>query len=86
MILNSYLQFSPKVNEALNAGTLFGKLRDEFTRDICNSIKIHTLFPSREEKQRVASMIIEKYPVLVDSLGAGTVSGYLIHIHDDLYW
>ena len=71
------LQFSPRVNEALQAGKLNGNLRDEFTGDICSSIKAHTMFPSREEKQRVASMIVEKYTFLVDSLGAGTVS----HIH-----
>ena len=50
-----------------------------FTRDICNSIKIHSLFPNREEKQRVASMIIERY---VGNLGGDTVSNtynFLIH-------
>ena len=70
----SYLQFSPKVKEALKAEKLFGSQRDEFTRDVCNSMKMHSLFPNREEKQRVASMIIERYPFLTDSLGGGTVS------------
>jgi hypothetical protein len=65
----SYLQFSPKVNEALKAEKLFGSQRDEFTRDICNFMKMHSLFPNREEKQRVASMMIERYPFLTDSLG-----------------
>ncbi|XP_046864060.1 uncharacterized protein LOC124457977 [Xenia sp. Carnegie-2017] len=68
------ISFSSMVNETLQAGKLNGKLRDEFTRDICSSIKAHTMFPSREEKQRLASMTVEKYTFLVPSLGAGTGS------------
>ena len=68
------MKFSPKVSEALKSGHLVGPLRDEFTRDICSAIKVHTMFPTKGEKEWVSSMIIQQYPFLADHLGAGPVS------------
>ena len=55
-------------------GKLSGNHCDEFTRDVVSSIKVDTMYPTEEEKQKVASLIIQKYPFLADSIGAGTVS------------
>ncbi|CAB3992746.1 Hypothetical predicted protein [Paramuricea clavata] len=66
--------FSPRVHKDLMDGKLSGNHRDEFTRDVVSSIKVHTMYPTAEEKQKVASLIIQKYPFLADSIGAGTGS------------
>ena len=75
------LQFSSRVNEGLKNSKLVGTLRDEFTRDIVSAIKVHTIYPTAEEKQKVASMVIQKYPFLADSIGAGPVS-YFCALYD----
>jgi hypothetical protein len=59
---------------------LTGKRRDNFTRECCDAIKQHTMYPSKEEKDKVALMIIEAYPFLADSLGAGIVSHFSYYI------
>jgi hypothetical protein len=38
------------------------------------------MYPSKEEKDKVALMIIEAYPFLADSLGAGIVSHFSYYI------
>ena len=59
--------------EALENESLKGKLRDEFNRDVCNVIKLHTMNPRKHERAHVAFMIISRYPFLADKLGCGTV-------------
>ena len=70
-----FFQFSPPVKEALKSGHLTGNIRDEFTRNICSAMRVHTLYPTHTEKDRVSMMILEKYPFLEDTLGAGLLSG-----------
>lgn len=38
------------------------------------------MYPTTEEKQKIASMIIQEYPFLADSIGAGTVSNFCIDL------
>ncbi|XP_044170147.1 uncharacterized protein LOC122954186 [Acropora millepora] len=66
--------FSPSLADGLQKKSLDSKQRNEFNRDVCAAIKVHTLFLTKEERQRVAYLIIEKYPFLADTLGSGTVS------------
>jgi len=63
------LQFSPSLADGLQKKSLDSKQRNEFNRDVCAAIKVHTLFLTKEERQRVAYLIIEKYPFLADTLG-----------------
>ena len=35
---------------------------------------IHTLYPTGDEKEKVVSMVLKKYPFLGDTLGGGLVS------------
>jgi len=63
---------------------LTGDRRNELTRDICASIRIHSLYPTKAEREHVAFLLIKKYPFLADSIGTGIVSDsamfILVHV------
>ncbi|KXJ12066.1 hypothetical protein AC249_AIPGENE28762 [Exaiptasia diaphana] len=65
-------KFSTYVAPGLKAKRLDSKQRNEFARDVCAMIKVHTLHPTKEEMQRVTFLIIEKFLFLADTLGSGT--------------
>ncbi|XP_028418061.1 uncharacterized protein LOC114542873 [Dendronephthya gigantea] len=67
-------RFSPRVTAALERKNLPGNVRDEFNRDICSSIKVHTMNPKKHERETVAFKIISKYPFLADKIGSGISS------------
>ena len=60
--------------DALQKKAMTSKIRNEFTRDVCSCIRVHTLYPTKTEREHVALMIITKYPFLADKLGSGPVS------------
>lgn len=66
-------------------GKLSGNHREEFTRDGVSSMKVHTMYPTTEEKQKIASLIIQKYSFLADSIGAATVSLTLVTLYVRTY-
>ena len=59
--------------DALEKKAMTSKIRNEFTRDVCLCIRLHTLYPTKIEREHVA-LIITKYPFLADKLGSGLVS------------
>ncbi|CAB3988509.1 Hypothetical predicted protein [Paramuricea clavata] len=67
-------KFSPGVTAALENKSLTGNTRDKFNRDVCNSIKVHTMNPKKHERDFVAFRIITEYPFLADKIGCGTAS------------
>lgn len=73
-------QFSPAVTSALVAKKLTGDRRNELTRDICSSIRVHSLYPTKAEREHVAFLLIKKYPFLADSIGTGIVSDSVMFI------
>ena len=44
------------------------RIRNEFARDVCSSIRAHTLYPTKTEREQVALMVKQKYPFLADKL------------------
>lgn len=69
-----YPQFSPAVTKALAEKKVVGARRNELTRDICSSIRVHTLYPTKAEREHVACLLIKKFPFLEDAIGSGIVS------------
>ncbi|XP_028394383.1 uncharacterized protein LOC114518559 [Dendronephthya gigantea] len=67
-------QFSPSVTESLQKGYLPGKIRNEFTRDICSAVTVYTMNPTKHQRLHVAFMITKAYPFLADKIGSGTAS------------
>ena len=67
-------QFSPAVNKALEEKKLTGNRRNELTRDVCSSIRVHTIYPTKAEREHVAFLLIKKFPFLRDAIGSGIVS------------
>ena len=61
------------MTEALSKKKLTGDRRNELTRDICSSIRIHTMFPTKAEREHVAFLLIKQYPFLEDAIGSGIV-------------
>ena len=61
-------------NQALAEKKLTGDRRNEFTQDICSSIRIHTMYPIKAEREQVAFLLIRKYLFLTDAIGTGIVS------------
>lgn len=61
------------MTEALQNKTVTSRIRNEFTRDVCSSIRAHTLYPTKTEREHVAMLVIKKYPFLADKLGSGIV-------------
>ena len=66
--------FAPAVTQAHAEKKLTGDMRNEFTQDICSSIRIHTMYPTKAEREQVAFLLIRKYPFLADAIGTGIVS------------
>ena len=62
------------MTDELKNSKLSANRRNEFTRDICSSMRVYTMNPTRAEREHVAIMIIQRYPSLADSLGTGIVS------------
>ena len=48
-------------------------------RDVCSSIRAHTLYPTKAEREHVALMVVQKYPFLADKLGSGIVCIEVMH-------
>ncbi|KAL9977810.1 hypothetical protein ACROYT_G015257 [Oculina patagonica] len=65
--------FSPAVTKGLDNNNLIGNRRNEITRDICSAIRIHTMYPTKAEREHVAFLSIRKYPFLKDVIGTGIV-------------
>ncbi|CAH3179378.1 unnamed protein product [Porites lobata] len=65
------LSFSPAVTKALAEKKVVGARRNELTRDICSSIRVHTLYPTKAEREHVACLLIKKFPFLEDAIGSG---------------
>ena len=74
ILLSFCLQFSPAVNKALEEKKLTGNRRNELTRDVCSSIRVHTIYPTKAEREHVAFLLIKKFPFLRDAIGSGIVS------------
>jgi len=53
---------------------LTGDRRNELNHDICAGSRIHSLYPTKAEREHVAFLLIKKYPFLADSIGTGIVS------------
>ena len=53
-------QFSPAVNKALEEKKLTGNRRNELTRDLCSSIRVHTMYPTKVEREHGAFLLIKK--------------------------
>ena len=62
------------MSEGLKAGKLSSSLRNEFTRDVCSVLRMHTMNPTKSEREYVAFQIIKKFPFLADTMGSGIVS------------
>ena len=60
------------------------RVRNEFTRDVCSSIRAHTLYPTKTEREHVAMLIVKKYPFLADKLGSGIVCTQLEVLYFDI--
>ena len=67
-------QFSPAVNKALEEKKLTGNRRNELTRDVCSSVRVHTMYPTKAEREHVAFLLVKKFPFLRDAIGSGIVS------------
>ena len=54
------------MTEGLHAGHLTGNSRNEFIRDVCSAIRMHTLNPTKHQHSHVALIIVKTYPFLAE--------------------
>ncbi len=59
---------------------MLDNVRNEFLRDVCDSVRQHTLFPTKLERETVALKIVGEYPFIKDAIGSGIVSIAKINI------
>ncbi|CAB4017012.1 Hypothetical predicted protein, partial [Paramuricea clavata] len=64
-------KFSPRVQEAIRSQKMLDNVRNEFLRDVCDSIRQQTLFPTKLERETVALKIVGEYPFIKDAIGSG---------------
>jgi hypothetical protein len=50
---------------------MLDNVRNEFLRDVCDSIRQQTLFPTKLERETVALKIVGEYPFIKHAIGSG---------------
>ena len=69
----SFPKFSKSTMVAIETKSIRKAVRVEIVESLGHQIWVHTAYPSSMEYTSVCYMLIQKYPVLTDSVGNGIV-------------
>ena len=66
-------RFSVETTLALKRGAPNGKARDDIINSVATAMLVHTMHPTGANYNCICQRLVEKHPVLKDSIGSGYV-------------